>query len=284
MSSMDFGKDEGHKMASNMISDCDSLRLFIAPKNIGAKLRLPVGGDGKWYDEDGTICPRYYDDSYVNEDQAVLVSDASIIYYRGETPQIVYTRRAEKKAAADAAANASATTDTIKKGETFTAADNNCKCKITGTDTANPTVTITGFSTTKKISKTLNVPATVKYNNRTYTVTGIGKNAYKKNKTITKVKIPASVTTIEDGAFDSCAKLTQVTIGKNVTKIGKNAFKGCKKLSKITISSKKLTKVSKGALKGIKANCKIKVPKKCLAKYKKLFKGKGQKKSVKITA
>ncbi len=43
-----------------------------------------------------------------------------------------------------------------------------------------------------------------------------------------------------------------------------------------------LKKVGKGALTGINRKCVIKVPKKKLKSYKSLFKGKGQKKSVKI--
>ena len=78
-------------------------------------------------------------------------------------------------------------------------------------------------------------------------------------------------------------KVTSVTIGKNITAIGKEAFYGAGKCKTVTIKSTKIKSVGKNALKGIYKKVKIKVPKSRLSKYKKLFKGKGQKSSVKIT-
>ncbi len=111
----------------------------------------------------------------------------------------------------------------------------------------------------KKTMKSVSVPSTVKINGYTFKVTSVGKNAFKNNK-----------------------KLTKVTIGANVTKIGANAFSGCKKLKKITVKSKKLKSVGKNALKNIHKKAVIKVPKAKKKAYKKVFKGKGQKKTVKI--
>ncbi len=67
-----------------------------------------------------------------------------------------------------------------------------------------------------------------------------------------------------------------------ITKIGANAFKNCKKLKKLTIKTATLKKVGKNALKGVNKKCRIKVPAKKYKKYKKLFKNKGQKKSVRV--
>lgn len=113
----------------------------------------------------------------------------------------------------------------------------------------------------KKTMKTVSVPSTVKINGYTFKVTSIGKNAFKNNK-----------------------KLTKATIGANVTKIGANAFSGCKKLKKITVKTKKLkTKsIGKNAFKNIYKKAVISVPKSKKKAYKKVFKGKGQKKTVKI--
>ena len=71
-------------------------------------------------------------------------------------------------------------------------------------------------------------------------------------------------------------------MGKGITTIGKNAFKNCKKLKVITLKSSNLKKVGKGALKGVNSKCKIKAPGKKVSAYSKLFKGKGQKKTVKV--
>lgn len=114
-----------------------------------------------------------------------------------------------------------------------------------------------------------------------------------KNKKATKMNIPNTVkingvtcTVAEVGAkiMKGNTKLTKVTLGKNVTTIGKQAFYGCKKLKTITIKSKVFKKVGSKAFKGIHEKAKIKVPKAKLSKYKKVLKGKGQVKSVKITA
>jgi len=112
-----------------------------------------------------------------------------------------------------------------------------------------------------------------------------------KNKKVTTVVIPKTVTykgvtykvtTISAEAFKNCKKLKKVTIGANVITIGKQAFRNCKKLKTITISAKKLKNVGKSAFKGISAKAVIKVPKSKKKAYKKLLKGKGQGKKVKI--
>ena len=114
---------------------------------------------------------------------------------------------------------------------------------------------------TKKTTKTVTVPATIKVNGKTVPVTAIAKNAFK-----------------------GMDKLTTVTIGKNVKSIGAKAFYGCKKLKKITIKSTKLTKKTVGskAFTGIYKKAVIKCPKAKKAAYKKILLKKGMKKTVKF--
>ena len=156
--------------------------------------------------------------------------------------------------------------------------------KVTESDgsESKPSVTLTKLSAKEKKAKKVTIPKTVTINNVKYRVTGIAAKAFKNSKKLQTVVIPDTVTEIGTGSFEGCKKLKSVTIGKNVTSIGKNAFKNCKNLKKITVKSTKLKKVGKGALTGINRKCIIKVPKKQLKSYKRLFKGKGQKKSVKI--
>ena len=113
----------------------------------------------------------------------------------------------------------------------------------------------------KKTITSVSIPSTVKIDGYTFKVTAIGKDAFKNNK-----------------------KLTKVTIGANVTKIGANAFSGCKKLKKITVKTKmlKAKSVGKNAFKNIHGKAVISVPKAKKKAYQKVFKGKGQKKTVKI--
>lgn len=131
------------------------------------------------------------------------------------------------------------------------------KYRVTGTANGKASASVCG--PVNKKAKSLTIPATVKKSGTTCTVTALDANAFK-----------------------NCKKLKKITIGKNVTSIGKNAFSGDKALKKIKVKSTKLKKIGKNALKGIHKKAVIKVPKKKLKKYRKLWKKKGQKKSVKI--
>lgn len=150
----------------------------------------------------------------------------------------------------------------VKKNAVYTAG--NYKYKITNAKTnGTGTVKLTGVkskSIGKKLKK-ITVGKTVAIGGKKFKVTEIGSSA-----------------------FFGCGNVTSVSVGANVSKISAKAFYNCKKLKKITISSTKLKSVGKNALKNISAKAKIKVPKKKLNAYKKLFKSKGQKKTVKITA
>lgn len=111
-------------------------------------------------------------------------------------------------------------------------------------------------------------------------------------KNMTKAVLPGvvklsggdyQVTAIAPKAFYNNKKLKTVTVGRYTASIGKECFSGCKSLKKITIKTKTLKKVGKNALKGIHKKAVIRVPKAKLKAYGKLLKGKGQKKTVKIT-
>lgn len=106
---------------------------------------------------------------------------------------------------------------------------------------------------------TFTVPSTISYHGFSYKVASIRSDAFKNNK-----------------------KIKSITIGKNVTSMGSNVFYGCKNLKKITIKTTKLKKVGSKSLKGVNKKAVIKVPKSKLSKYTKLFKGKGQAKTVKV--
>ena len=54
-----------------------------------------------------------------------------------------------------------------------------------------------------------------------------------RDKDITSVVIPESVTVIGDRAFYNCSNLTSVVIGENVSTIGAYAFTGCSKLTSV---------------------------------------------------
>ena len=135
------------------------------------------------------------------------------------------------------------------------------------------TVWVAKAAGNKKV-KNLSVPNKIRYQNFTFQVTGVEKNAFKKSARLTTVKLGNRVETISAGAFQGCRKLAKVTIGTGLKTIGKQAFCNDKKLKSVTIKSKKLKTVKAAALKGIHKNAKIKVPKAKLNAYKKKFKGK----------
>ncbi len=151
---------------------------------------------------------------------------------------------------------------------------------VTDASAASPEVAYK--QTTDKKAKKVTVPATIIKNGITYKVTGIADNAFKKNKKVTSVTIPAGVKKIGKNAFAGCTSLKKVTIPAGVTEIGANAFKGCKKLKNINIKATALKKVGKNAFKGIHAKATIKVPKSQKKNYTKLLKKKGQAATVKI--
>ena len=119
------------------------------------------------------------------------------------------------------------------------------------------TASVVGMKNKNKASVT--IPATVTIGDSIYKVTAIGESAFRSNK-----------------------KIKKVTIGAHINTIGKNSFYGCSKLKTITVKTKLLNKVNANAFKGINKKAVIKVPSDKKKSYKKLFKNKGQAKSVTI--
>ena len=81
------------------------------------------------------------------------------------------------------------------------------------------------------------IPATVTYNNITYSVRSIGYGAFAGCTSLTYIEIPNSVTTIQDRAFNGCTFLSSITIPNSVTSIGNYAFYLCERLKSVTIGN-----------------------------------------------
>lgn len=111
----------------------------------------------------------------------------------------------------------------------------------------------------KKKTRNVKIPETVKVGSYHYRVTSIGQKAFYNKKS-----------------------LKSVVVGKNVRTIKNKAFCNCKALKTITFTRKKQTKVGKLALKNIHKKAVIKVPASKVKAYRKWLKGKGQKSTVVI--
>ena len=78
------------------------------------------------------------------------------------------------------------------------------------------------------------IPETVVFNERTYRVTSIGKEAFAFCYPLTSITIPDSVKKIGWKAFLYCDSLEDIIIGNCVKSIGWHAFDGCDSLLSFT--------------------------------------------------
>ena len=108
------------------------------------------------------------------------------------------------------------------------------------TNSANKTVMVTFSGLTpetvaNEYTGSVVIPATVTYNDITYSVTRIGDYASRNCTGLTSVTIPGSVTSIGGSAFYGCTGLTSITIPNSVTSIGSGAFGACTGFASVTI-------------------------------------------------
>ena len=82
-----------------------------------------------------------------------------------------------------------------------------------------------------------NIPASIEYVGKNYSVTSIGEYAFCGCRSLTSITISNSVTSTGEYAFYGCSGLTSITIGNSVTSIGGSVFLGCSGLTSITIGS-----------------------------------------------
>ena len=81
------------------------------------------------------------------------------------------------------------------------------------------------------------IPSTVANDDKTYTVTHIGYEAFK-NSEITSISLPEGLIEIGVRAFSECQDLKQIVIPLSVVNIESEAFIFCFSLSKLTFKSK----------------------------------------------
>ena len=79
------------------------------------------------------------------------------------------------------------------------------------------------------------IPNEATYQGITYTVTSIGKYAFRGCSGLVSATISNNVTSIGEGAFDGCRGLISFTIPNNVTSIGSHVFYNCSSLASVII-------------------------------------------------
>ena len=131
-------------------------------------------------------------------------------------------------------------------------------------DDANQTASVTYqgsyyYSYSDEYTGSVVIPASVIYNEVTYSVSSIGNEAFNSCSGLTSVTIPSSVTSIEPGAFDGCSGLTSVTIPNSVTTIGSRTFNSCSGLTSVTIPNS-VTSIGNSAFYSCSSLTSIEIP------------------------
>ena len=114
----------------------------------------------------------------------------------------------------------------LQDGDTFTEADITYQVISASEKTAQ-------LKRGADVSGVVNIPSEV----NGFTVTAIGKAAFRELRNITAVTIPNSVVTMERSVFDDCSNLISVSIPGSVTSIGVRLFTGCQKLTSVMVAN-----------------------------------------------
>ena len=107
--------------------------------------------------------------------------------------------------------------------------DENFKYVVNNNDEA------TIFAKDTSLSGIIEIPGQIVRNDKTFTVTKIGKEAFKDCTDITEIIIPDSVTKIGDGAFNGCLSLQEINIPITITNIGNYMFYACSSLESLEL-------------------------------------------------
>ena len=85
--------------------------------------------------------------------------------------------------------------------------------------------------------KVLEIPEEVTYEEKVYTVVGIGASAFRNNTIIQEVRLPSTMTYIGKYAFDGCENLQHIHMEEGVRYIGTAAFECCYSLQEVDLPS-----------------------------------------------
>ena len=118
----------------------------------------------------------------------------------------------------------------------------------------------------------INIPSAITFENEQYTVKGIDKDAFRYDKILTEITLPATIDSIGESAFKLCYGLTKVTLPANLQKIGRHAFFSCYQLKEFNIPNEVST-IEEGAFAYCSAIESITFPEKTTTLDADVFKG-----------
>ena len=81
------------------------------------------------------------------------------------------------------------------------------------------------------------IPSSVVYENKTYTVTKISRGAFTSCSKLTKIEIPSTVRTIESEAFYGCKSLKSIKLPEGLEEVSFGLFQKCSSLESIYLPS-----------------------------------------------
>ncbi len=82
---------------------------------------------------------------------------------------------------------------------------------------------LTDYCYNRICSRVLEIPEKIAHQGRTYTITGLAYNAFRNNRNLRHVVLPATVTTIGDNAFAECDSLQTIVMPGKLDTYGNNA-------------------------------------------------------------
>ena len=100
--------------------------------------------------------------------------------------------------------------------------------------TSDSTAEVIGYNSSSYIGA-LSIPKKAQIDGKSYTVTGIGDNAFRGCSTLTSVDFPESITKIGWDAFNGCIGLTSIKIPSRVTTLEVGLFNNCSNLAHVEI-------------------------------------------------
>ncbi len=110
-------------------------------------------------------------------------------------------------------------------------------------------VRLTPVSAPSVVKGDIILPTTAEYDGVTYTVTQIGKRAFRDYTGITSVTLPKTLSQIEDEAFAGCKSLQTINTPQPLSVIGEYAFDGCSGLKAFSLEAS-ISELGKGAFRG----------------------------------